>query len=164
MIELKKYRDKWIAEGVNDYIGFFTREFTPLDNFSCYGFDYKGRRYITVEHAYQSYKFISTAPEIAEKIRLSSSPYDAKMIAVANQELVDPKWKEKKVSLMEEFLLAKLEQNPHVKKKLLETEDYLICEDSPEDTFWGIGINRDGENQMGKLWMKIRDRIRKENA
>lgn len=54
----------------------------------------------------------------------------------------------------------KLEQNPYVKKKLLQTKDYLIVEDSPKDAFWGWGPNRDGENQLGKLWMKLRDEIK----
>ena len=58
---------------------------------------------------------------------------------------------------MENLLRAKIEQNPYVKKKLLETKDYIICEDSPKDDFWGIGADRKGQNNLGKLWMKIRD-------
>ena len=47
-------------------------------------------------------------------------------------------------------------------KKLLETKDYLIVEDSPKDNFWGWGENRTGQNNLGKLWMKIRDEYKKE--
>ena len=61
---------------------------------------------------------------------------------------------------MEELLRLKIEQNPYVKKKLLQTEDYLIVEDSPKDSFWGWGPNRDGFNQLGKLWMKLRDELK----
>ncbi len=43
---------------------------------------------------------------------------------------------------MEKLLRLKLEQNPYVKKKLLQTKDYIICEDSPKDDFWGIGEER----------------------
>lgn len=64
---------------------------------------------------------------------------------------------------MEELLRAKLEQNPYVKKKLLETKDYMIVEDSPKDSFWGWGNNRDGVNNLGKLWMKLRAEIRNNN-
>lgn len=64
---------------------------------------------------------------------------------------------------MEELLRLKIEQNSYVKKNLLQTEDYLIVEDSPKDSFWGWGPNRDGENQLGKLWMKLRKEIRNEN-
>lgn len=63
---------------------------------------------------------------------------------------------------MEELLRLKMEQNPYVKKKLLQTKDYLIIEDSPKDSFWEWGPKRNGENQLGKLWMKIREGIRKE--
>lgn len=54
----------------------------------------------------------------------------------------------------------KVEQNPYVKKKLLETKNYIIVEDSPKDDYWGWGENREGDNHLGKLWMKIRDEIR----
>ena len=47
---------------------------------------------------------------------------------------------------MEELLRLKIEQNPYVKKKLLQTGDYQIMENS----FWGWGPNRDGVNQLGK--------------
>mgnify|MGYP002520092451 CR=1 FL=1 len=60
---------------------------------------------------------------------------------------------------MEDLLRLKLEQNPYVKKKLLQTGDYLIVEDSPKDDFWGWGPNRDGNNQLGKLWMKLREEL-----
>ncbi len=62
---------------------------------------------------------------------------------------------------MEQLLRLKLEQNPYVKRKLLQTKNYMICEDSPKDAFWGIGPNRDGQNQLGKLWMKLRDELMK---
>ena len=64
---------------------------------------------------------------------------------------------------MEKLLRAKIEQNPYVLKKLLETKDYMIVEDSPKDNFWGWGENRDGENNLGKLWMKLRDEYRKKD-
>ncbi len=60
---------------------------------------------------------------------------------------------------MEKFIRAKLDQNPFVKKKLLETKDYLICEDSPIDSFWGIGEDKKGRNELGKIWMKLRAEI-----
>ena len=38
----------------------------------------------------------------------------------------------------------------------------MIVEDSPKDSFWGWGPNRDGENQLGKLWMKLREELKKD--
>lgn len=156
MINLEKYRDKWLAGNVDEFIGFYTREFSCLDNFSAFKFKYDGKIYNTIEHAYQSLKFKDRYPEIEQEIINSNSPYDAKKIADLNVDKLTDDWHDKKVQLMEELLRAKLNQNPFVKKKLIETQDYLICEDSPIDSFWGIGPNKDGQNIMGKLWMKIR--------
>ena len=163
MIILEKYRDKWLAEKVDDYIGFYTREFYCLDNFSAFKFNYKGKTYLTVEHAYQSLKFKNTDSNVEQEIINSNSPYDAKKIAYEHSDKFSKDFDRYKVELMEELLRAKLEQNPYVKQKLLETKDYLICEDSPIDNFWGIGNDRKGQNIMGKLWMKIRDEISVEN-
>ena len=63
----------------------------------------------------------------------------------------------KELKIMEELLRLKVKQNPYVKKKLLQTKDYIIVEDSPKDNYWGWGINRNGENHLGKIWMKLRE-------
>ena len=60
---------------------------------------------------------------------------------------------------MEEILRAKVQQNPNVYRKLMETRDYEIVEDSPKDSYWEWGPDRKGHNLLGKLWMKIRDDI-----
>jgi len=164
MITLNKYRDKWFAENVNDFIGFYTREFYCLDNFSAFEIVYNGVKYKTIEHAYQSLKFSKIMPKVAAEIINSSSPYEAKKIADKYAEHVELSWHDTKVDLMEKLLRAKLEQHPFVQKKLLETEDYLICEDSPIDEFWGIGKNKKGQNVMGKLWMKLREELKGNNT
>jgi len=158
--KIKQYRDKWLAEKVEDFVGFYNREFFCLDNFSSFGITYKDKYYATVEHAYQAGKFFKTAPNVAEDIRLANSAYKAKILASENADKVDPNFADFKVELMEELLRCKLAEHPYVVKKLLETEDCLICEDSPKDEFWGIGANRDGQNNLGKLWMKLRAEIR----
>lgn len=163
MIDLEKYRDKWLAEGINEYIGFYTREFYCLDNFSSFKLMYEGVLFSTVEHAYQAYKFKDTAPEIFNEILNCYSSDEARRIAHRNEDKVASNWHDIKVDLMEKFLRAKLEQNPFVKKKLLETKDYLICEDSPVDDFWGIGANRKGRNELGKIWMKLRKELYENN-
>ena len=159
MINLEKYRDKWLAQNVGEFIGFYPREFYCLDNFSAFAFIYEDIRFHTVEHAYQAYKFKDTAPEIFNEIVNCFSSDEARRIAHRNEDKVDAKWDDIKVDLMEKFLRAKLEQNPFVSKKLLETRDYLICEDSPIDTFWGIGEDKKGRNELGKIWMKLRSEL-----
>lgn len=164
MILLEEYRDKWFAQNVDKFIGFYTREFFCFDNFSAFSFVFEGIRYQTVEHAYQAHKFKFTSKEIFDEIVNATSPGHAKMIARDHVDLVQKNWDDEKVNLMEKFLRAKLEQHPYVRKKLLETKDYLICEDSPEDTFWGIGKDKNGQNELGKLWMKLRSELQDSSA
>lgn len=160
MIKLEQYRDTWLGEKFEEIIGFYPREFYCLDNFSSFKVEYDGFLYSSLEEAYQTIGFLKSAPEIAQKIKNSHSAHEAQKLAYENRELQRKDWDEVKVSIMEDLLRAKLEQNPYVKKKLLETKDYYIVEDSPKDNFWGWGPDRDGQNQLGKLWMKLRDEFK----
>ncbi len=160
MLKLDEYRDVWLAEGVNDSIGFFPREFYCLDNYSAFKIGYKGFIYGTVEEAYQASAFMDVAEDVVQMIQKASSPYEAKQISIVNKNRKKADWNDRKIIVMEELLREKINQHPYVKEMLLKTKDYLIVEDSPKDKFWGIGLERDGENNMGKLWMKIRNEIR----
>ena len=160
MIKLEQYRDTWLSEKMNEVIGFYPREFYPLDNFSSFKVEWNGYLYSSLEEAFQSRLFLPNYPEIAEKIKKSHSAHEAQKIMFENIDKVEYS-NDEQVIIMEELLRLKIEQNPYVKKKLLQTEDYLIVEDSPKDDFWGCGPNRDGLNQLGKLWMKLRDELKK---
>ena len=159
--DIPDFRDEFLANNIiyENFIGFYTRKFFCLDNFSAFKFVYENIEFPTVEHAYQAYKFKETAPDIFDKIAKCNSPVEAKKIAVENADKICLNWEKIKVDLMKKLLLAKMNQNPYVKEKLLSTKDYIICEDSNVDDFWGIGRNRDGQNMLGKLWMEIREEI-----
>ncbi len=159
MIKMEQYRDPWLAEKVNEFIGFYPREFFVFDNFSSFRVLVDGVLYCTVEHAYQAIKFLKSAPEIAKQITDCYSAHEAQKIAYANKDKQCANWDEIKLDVMERLLRLKLEQNPYVKKKLLQTDNLLICEDSPKDSFWGIGPDRNGRNELGKLWMKLREEL-----
>lgn len=160
MIKLEQYRDTWLSEKVNEVIGFYPREFYCLDNFSSFKVEYDGYLYSSLEEAYQSLGFVSSAPEIAEKIKRSHSAHEAQKIAYDNKDKRQSNWDEVKLDVMEKLLRAKIDQNPYVKKKLLETKDYIIVEDSLKDSFWGWGSERNGQNNLGKLWMKLRAELK----
>lgn len=160
-MELEQYRDKWLSEKFDEFIGFYPREFFVFDNFSSFGIVMDGEFYPTVEHAYQAGKFVKSAPNIAKQIKKCFSAHEAQKIAFANRDKQVKDWDKIKVKYMEKLLRLKLEQNPYVKKKLLQTKNYIICEDSPKDSFWGIGEERTGRNELGKLWMKLRDELNK---
>ena len=160
MIELEQYRDRWLREKMDEVIGFYPREFYPFDNFSSFKVEWNGYLFSSVEEAYQAASFMGSDEELVEKIKKSHSADEAQRIAYANRDKRREDWDDVKVSIMEELLRLKIEQNPYVKKKLLQTGDYMIVEDSPKDDFWGWGPNRNGQNNLGKLWMKLREELK----
>lgn len=160
MIILEQYRDKWLSEKVDEVIGFYPREFYPLDNFSSFKVEWNGYMYSTLEEAFQTARFIGSDEELVQKIKNSHSAYEAQKIAYQNLDKQRKDWEKVELEIMEELLRLKVEQNPYVLKKLLETKDYYIVEDSPKDAYWGWGENRDGLNNLGKLWLKIRNEKR----
>ena len=132
----------------------------PLDNFSSFGLNMDNEYFQTSEHAFQYLKFIDT--NIANKIKESYSPDDARRIAHENKEYRLSNWSNFKYINMEKVLRLKVNQNPIVKKCLLDTKDYIIAEVCiDEDTDWGLDNNNQGNNNLGKIWMKIREGLKK---
>ena len=160
MIKVKQYRDPWLSQKFDEVIGFYPREFYALDNFSSFKVEYEGYLYSTAEEAFQTNLFIKDYPNIAEKIKNSHSAHEAQQIRFMYEDKIKLSVAEQ-LELMEKILRCKIEQNPYVLKKLLETENDNIVEDSPKDDYWGWGLNRDGENNLGKMWMKLRDEYNK---
>ena len=68
-MNLEQYRDKWLFEKVDEFVGFYPREFFVFDNFSSFGIIMDGEFYPTIEHAYQSGKFVDSAPQVADEIK-----------------------------------------------------------------------------------------------
>ena len=161
MSSIKQFRDPDL-EMSGEVVGFYPREFYVFDNFSSFQVDWRGKRWPTSEHAYQASHFFDTAPELVEQIFTARSAHDAYKIAKANADKAPKNWENIKVGIMEEIVRAKCEQNPYVKQKLLLTLDEEIIEDSPKDSFWGWGKDRNGRNELGKIWMRIRDELRVE--
>lgn len=69
------------------------------------------------------------------QIKNRHSAHEAQKIAYGNKDKQRSDWDEVKLTIMEDLLRAKIEQNLYVKKKLLETKDYIIVEDSPKDSY-----------------------------
>lgn len=136
---------------------FYTPVYYPLDNFSAHQVAIWGKVFPTAEHAFQWKKFSSSAPEVAEQIFAATSPHIVKDIADRNKDKMTAEWHDQKVMVMEEILRAKADQHEDVRERLRLTGDRTIIEHSPVDSFWGIGPDGKGENNVGKIWMKIRD-------
>lgn len=143
-----KEHDKMTKRVIRPY------EIIVLDN------EWGGYLYSSLEEAFQTARFIGSDDELVEMIKHSHSAHQAQKIAYLNIDKQRDDWEIKQLDIMEELLRLKVEQNPYVLKKLLETKDYYIVKDSPKDNFWGWGENRDGDNHLGKLWMKLREEYR----
>jgi predicted NAD-dependent protein-ADP-ribosyltransferase YbiA (DUF1768 family) len=69
---------------------------------------------------------------------------------------IRPDWDDVRIEVMKKCLLAKFTQNAKLRDLLLSTGDATIIENSPRDSFWGIGKNGDGSNWLGLLLMEVR--------
>jgi len=133
----------------------FRGENSFLSNMSSSPIELAGIKYPTVEHAFQTAK--TTDPVERAKILAAKTPGEAKKIG--RGVTLRKGWTQMREEVMEKILRAKFEQNPELKKKLLETEGVELIEGNTwGDTFWGQ-VNGKGSNKLGKLLMKIRDEL-----
>lgn len=135
---------------------FYEQEFYVLSNFSAFNVDVFGRDFQTSEHAYHWKKFCDTDTGTASLIRHARSAHDAFKLAEKHKASRRADWDSVKVNIMREILAAKVSQHEYVRRKLFETGDRYLCENSWRDDFWGWGPDRNGQNMLGKLWMEIR--------
>ncbi|MEK7071818.1 MAG: NADAR family protein [Patescibacteria group bacterium] len=144
-------------------IGFYEREFYCFSNFSSFAVKWRGRFWPTSEHAYQASRFMGKNPKLVEKIFKAKSADDAYRIARKNLVNNFDEYRGNDLKNMEDIVRHKLRQNSYVMHKLLQTGKRKIIEDSPKDDFWGWGIKRNGRNELGKIWMKLRGEIKRKN-
>jgi ribA/ribD-fused uncharacterized protein len=138
---------------------FYEQEFYVLSNFSAFCLLWKREFFYTSEAAYHWEKFPDHQAGQIE-IQTAHSAHEALKIARKYKNFVRSDWNEVRVPIMKSILQQKVVQHEYVHKKLLETGDRELIEDSWRDDFWGWGPNKDGKNQLGKLWMEIREELR----
>lgn len=138
---------------------FYEQEFYVLSNFSAFNLRWRCFTFDTVEAAYHWEKFPDFL-SLQHRILLAPSAHEAFRIAQAEKVCRRHDWDEVKVDILRELLRAKAEQHEYVRRKLLETGERELIEDSWRDDFWGWGPNRDGKNMLGKLWMEVRAELR----
>ncbi|KAJ7767147.1 hypothetical protein B0H16DRAFT_1521029 [Mycena metata] len=130
-------------------------------NFSSHPVFYDNKRYPTSEHLFQSFKFQPHRPRLAEHIRTCSErPSVAFSEARRFQPEVRSDWKDVNIQMMDLALWHKFTQHESLKKELLATEDAELVEDSDKDSFWGVGEDRRGRNELGKALERLRTKLR----
>lgn len=133
-----------------------------FSNFSSFAIRWKDVFYMTAEHAYQSEKFMD--PVMKEEIRNKPSAHEVLAYAREFKSLRRLDWGEVKVGIMKGIIRAKVDQHAYVRQVLLDSGRSELIEDSPTDSFWGRGPDHAGQNNLGKIWMEVREEIRKESA
>lgn len=135
-------------------INSFWGPFRFLSNFYESPLVARGFEWPTVEHAYQAFK---TDDSQWEAIRLAPTPGIAKRLG--SKVIIAENWETIKVDVMLMLLQIKF-QEPELRKALRMTDGYELIEGNNwGDTFWGI-CGGEGQNNLGKLLMKVREEIK----
>ena len=130
---------------------YFKNEYEFLSNFYEIGISYNGLTYCCVESAYQAQKYNNK--QIFTKLTARQSKFYSKKVKMDCND-----WEFVKLNIMEELLNIKFANN-ELKEKLISTYPTDIVEENTwNDTYWGV-CNGIGENNLGKLLMKIRQNL-----
>lgn len=141
------------AEGLPQKIERFNGPYEWLSNFAHSPVLMDGVIYPSVENAYQAAKF----PKSERRKFETCAPNIAKRYGKAKS--ATPLGEKERLELME-FLSAQKYSQYRYKTLLLGTGDAELIEGNWwNDTFWGV-CNGMGTNHLGKIIMKIRERLK----
>lgn len=127
-----------------------------LSNFYPAAVTLEGTEYPTVEHAYQAAK--TTDLSIRRMIRRAATPGDAKRLGKTL--VIRPEWHKVRLEIMEQLVREKFTRHVELKRRLYLTgHEELIEGNMWGDCFWGVCGGK-GENQLGKILMKVREELR----
>jgi ribA/ribD-fused uncharacterized protein len=152
MIVFGKERD-YIIHNDDVVKGFFSA-YRFLSNYHECKIRYEGFIYGSTEAAYQSSKSLDTL--IREQFTLMK-PNESRSNGRKIQ--IRPDWDEVRLKVMEDVCRIKFTTNLYLKEMMLETGSrYLEETNHWGDTFFGV-CNGVGENNLGKILMKIRSQL-----
>lgn len=134
-------------------INSFHGEFRWLSNFWPCKVNLRDLEFPTLEHAFQAAK----TSNIEERIVIQKLEKPGQAKRAGKKVTIRPEWPELKLKVMENLLRQKFsDRNPELKQLLINTGNIELIEGNNwNDVFWGI-CNGVGENNLGKLLMKIR--------
>src|SRR5919199_3707311 len=136
-----------------------------FSNFSPHPIEIEGSYWQTVEHYYQSQKFLGTEDEgLIQVIRDAETPVEAAALGRDCTRKLRLDWEQVKAQVMWQGVLTKFLTHSDIQAILLDTGDELLVEDSPTDYYWGCGQDKTGQNQLGKTLMNVRQEIRQRLA
>merc|ERR1712048_108690 len=125
-------------------------------------FQLDGVTYKTAEHAWQSLKYATSAPELALKIQQAVTVDEAVNFSRSEGfERERPDWDSVKCEVLLKIQRAKFQQNAALKQELLSTGKRLIV-NVGQDKWAGMsaaGGIPTGANNLGKALMQVRDEL-----
>lgn len=135
-----------------------TAPFGFLNNFKRARMFIYNRWWNNVEAPYQSRKTLVEAEQL--EIWRAKTPREARDLG--QKVTMRPDWDKMKVDVMYECCLAKFLQHHDLRKELMKTDPETLVEDSPIDSFWGCGLDGTGQNNLGKVLMRVRKELQGE--
>jgi hypothetical protein len=130
-----------------------------FSNLASYPIKIEGELWKSSEHYYQFKKFEKTDPEYAQKIKNASTPKDAKILSMENDNY-PAYWNDIKVEVLRVAVMKKFESYSQLENLLLSTGNEELIEANQEDYFWGEGKDGSGKNMMGQILMETREYLR----
>lgn len=135
-------------------------EYGEFSNFALYPITLKGKRWPTSEHYFQAQKFADARDQ--EEIRGARTPMLAAQWGRDRTRKLRRDWESAKVGVMREAVEAKFRQHAELGALLLATEDAKLIEHTENDDYWGDGGDGRGRNELGRILMAVRERLRSE--
>jgi ribA/ribD-fused uncharacterized protein len=135
-------------------------EYGYFSNFALYPIFINGVIWPSSEHFFQASKFLNN--DIAEKIRVSKSPFEAAQLGRTRSTPIRDDWEDIKIEIMRLALEKKFYQYHDLKIKLLDTGEMVIVEHTANDHYWADGGDGTGKNMLGFLLMELRQKIKKQ--
>ncbi len=152
-----------VHHGLDDdrRVCFYEQDYYCLSSFSAFSILWSGKRFDTLEHLYHYLKFDPHHPEACRAIHEAPSAHAAFRLSRELQGLKRADWDGIKIGVMRRLIRTKVDQHEYVRRKLLDTGDRVLVENSWRDGFWGWGPDERGQNVLGELWMELRAELRR---
>jgi ribA/ribD-fused uncharacterized protein len=109
----------------------------------------------------------------ADLILKAKTPFQCKQLGRQVNPFDEAEWNFHSEKYMRIGVYHKFTQHKDLQKELLDTHDKELCEASPRDRLWGVGLSEHnslildkknwlGENRLGKVTMDVRSMIKNE--
>lgn len=149
---MTQQNDAIYFHGAND------KPYGPFSNFARYGVFFDDHYWPTVEHYFQSQKFVGT-PHFYDVLH-APTPEEAKRIGQDRARPLRPDWEQARVDVMRKVVVEKFLRYPELQKLLAQTADRPIIKRSRSDLFWGQRHDGAGRNLLGEILMDVREHLR----